>query len=89
MPDGKTILYFSSDRPGGIGGMDIWYAMIISEGKPGNCTNLGTPVNSDSNDVTPFYCNEEGMLYFSSNRDGGHGSFDIYRSQGFRISPRT
>lgn len=86
LPDGKTILYFSSDRPGGIGGMDIWYAMIISEGKPGNCTNLGAPVNSDSNDVTPFYCNEEGMLYFSSNRNGGHGSFDIYRSQGFRNS---
>ena len=86
LPDGKTILYFSSDRPGGLGGMDIWYAILISEGKPGNCTNLGAPVNSDSNDVTPFYCNEEGTLYFSSNRTGGQGSFDIYSSLGWRNS---
>ena len=86
LPDGKTILYFSSNRPGGLGGMDIWYAIIISEGKPGNCTNLGTPVNSDSNDVTPFYCNEEGSLYFSSNRDGGQGSYDIFNSVGWRNS---
>ena len=86
LPDGKTILYFSSDRPGGLGGMDIWYTIIISEGKPGNCTNLGTPVNSDSNDVTPYYCNEEGTLYFSSNREGGQGSYDIYSSLGWRNS---
>ncbi len=86
LPDGKTILYFSSDRPGGLGGMDIWYAILISEGKPGNCTNLGIPVNSDSNDVTPYYCNEEGTLYFSSNRDGGQGSYDIYSTAGLRNS---
>ena len=86
LPDGKVILYFSSDRPGGMGGMDIWYAILISEGKPGNCTNLGAPVNSDSNDVTPYYCNEEGILYFSSNREGGEGNFDIYRAQGYRNS---
>lgn len=92
LPDGKTILYFSSDRPGGMGGMDIWYTIIISDGKPGNCTNLGQPVNSDSNDVTPFYSNEEGALYFSSNRAGGQGGFDVYRSEGYRNSwqmPRT
>ena len=86
LPDGKTILYFSSDRPGGMGAMDIWYTILIAEGKPGNCTNLGAPVNSDSNDVTPYYCNEEGTLYFSSNRDGGLGHFDIYSAQGYRNS---
>lgn len=84
LPTGETILYFSSDRPDGLGGMDIWYAIIISEGKPGNCTNLGAPVNSDSNEVTPFYCNEEGTLYFSSNRKDGMGGYDIYRSNGYR-----
>lgn len=92
LPDGKTILYFSSDRPGGMGGMDIWYTVLIDEGKPGNCTNLGMPVNSDSNEITPFYSNEEGCLYFSSNRSGGMGGFDIYQAEGFRNSwqmPRT
>ncbi len=89
LPTGETILYFSSDRPGGLGGMDLWYAVIISEGKPGNSTNLGFPVNSDSNDVTPFYCNEEGMLYFSSNRAGGTGEMDVYRAEGRRNSWRA
>ena len=85
-PDGKPILYFSSDRPGGLGGMDIWYTMIIKEGMPSNSTNLGTPVNTDSNEVTPFYNFEEGTLYFSSDRQGGKGGFDIYSSLGNRNS---
>lgn len=86
LPDGKSILYFSSDRPGGLGGMDIWYAVILGEGLPGNCTNLGSPVNSDSNDVTPFYDNETGTLYYASSRSGGLGGFDIYQAQGQRNS---
>ncbi|MBO4600599.1 MAG: hypothetical protein J5641_07655 [Bacteroidales bacterium] len=86
LPDGKVILYFSSDRPGGLGGMDIWYTLLISEGKPGNCTNLGTPVNTAADEVTPYYCNEEATLYFSSNCQGGQGNFDIYSSQGHRNS---
>lgn len=84
LPTGQTILYFSSDRPGGLGGMDLWYAVIISEGRPGNCANLGYPVNSDSNEVTPYYSNEEGVLYFSSNRGDGLGGFDVYRTEGQR-----
>ena len=86
LPDGKTILYFASDRPGGLGAMDIWYTLIITDGKPGNCTNLGAPVNSDSNDITPFYSNDEGCLYFSSNRAGGQGGFDVYCAEGWRNS---
>lgn len=83
-PDGKPILYFSSDRPGGLGGMDIWYAVIIKEGMPGNSTNLGTPVNSAKDEITPFYSTQEGILYFSSNCDGGIGQFDIYSTVGNR-----
>lgn len=86
MSDGKTILYFSSDRPGGMGGLDIWYAVILSPGMPGRCTNLGTPINTDSNEVTPFYSDAEGILYFSSNRNGGQGGYDIYKSSGARNS---
>lgn len=86
LPDGKTILYFSSDRPGGMGGMDIWYTILIKEGMPGNCTNLGSPVNTASNEITPFYANEEGCLYFSSDRTGGQGGFDVYSAEGMRNS---
>lgn len=84
MPDGKTILYFCSDRPGGLGGLDIWYAVILSDGKPGRSTNLGAPVNTDSNEVTPFYSTAENILYFSSNRTGGQGGYDVYSSEGAR-----
>lgn len=86
MSDGKTILYFSSDRPNGMGGLDIWYAVVLSPGKPGRSTNLGSPVNTDSNEVTPFYSENEGILYFSSNRHGGLGGYDIYQSTGARNS---
>lgn len=84
LPSGEPILYFISDRPGGMGGLDIWYSAIIRDGLPGNCINLGAPVNTDSNEVTPFYCAEEGTLYFSSNREGGLGGYDVYQSHGYR-----
>lgn len=83
LSDGSTILYFTSDRPGGLGGRDIWYA-IIRYGKVATCANLGTPVNSDADEVTPFYDNEDGVLYFSSNRADGMGEYDIYSSKGNR-----
>ena len=83
--DGSTILYFVSNRPGGMGGMDIWYT-VISDGKPGICTNLGAPVNTASDEVTPFYDIRNRTLYFSSDREGGMGGHDIYCSFGSRNS---
>lgn len=79
--DGNTILYFVSNRPGGEGGFDIWYS-IIRKGKASTPANLGAPVNSASDEITPFYDN--GTLYFSSNRKGGVGDYDIYLSHGER-----
>lgn len=86
LPSGEPILYFSSNRPGGQGGMDLWYSVIISRGIGGNCTNLGPTINTDSNEVTPFYSYEDGRLYFSSNRKGGLGGYDIYQAEGARNS---
>lgn len=81
---GEPILYFSSDRPGGQGGMDLWYTVILGTGVGGNCTNLGAIINTDSNEVTPYYSYEDGMLYFSSNRAGGLGGYDVYQAEGMR-----
>lgn len=87
LPDGREILYFCSDRDGGVGGLDLWYS-IIENGISGSCVNLGIPVNSEADERTPFYDEADKCLYFSSDRTGGLGGMDIYRSQGFRNSWR-
>ena len=85
LADGTTILYFVSDRPGGMGGMDIWYT-LVSDGVASEPVNLGPQVNSTSDEMTPFYDQPNGVLYFSSDRAGGQGGFDIYCATGQRNS---
>jgi hypothetical protein len=71
-----SMLYFVSDRPGGFGGMDIYFVRktIIGWSEP---VNAGEKINSASNELFPF-CSAAGVLYFSSNRQGGSGGLDIY-----------
>ncbi|MGX8714045.1 MAG: hypothetical protein ACSW8I_10320, partial [bacterium] len=83
LDDSTVILYFVSDRPGGLGGTDIWYTLIRG-GKSTECVNLGPMVNSASDEYTPFYDQRNGVLYFSSNRAGGLGGHDIYCAVGQR-----
>lgn len=73
--DGQR-LYFSSDMPGGMGGMDIWMVKKrgITWSKP---INLGPEVNTPKNEVYPFIHNS-GNLFFSSNGFNGAGGLDIY-----------
>ena len=77
----REILYFVTDRPGGIGGYDIWYAI-----KNGNSytmpINAGPIINTEGNEVTPFYDTHSGTLYFSSDGHLGIGDYDIFYSQG-------
>lgn len=80
--DGKYIV-FASDRPGGSGGYDLWYAKLGTNGQPvGEAVNLGNTVNSEKDEVNPFYDAKEGKLIFSSNGRVGMGGFDLYFSQG-------
>ena len=83
LDDSTAILYFVSDREGGLGGMDIWYA-VVRNGVAGEPHNLGPQVNSPYDEYTPFYDQRNGVLYFSSDRPGGQGGFDIYSAVGFR-----
>lgn len=71
-------LFFVSDRPGGKGKKDIWYVKIEQD-KFSEPVNLAA-LNTDGDDVTPFYHTQTGILYFSSNARQGLGGFDIYRS---------
>ena len=81
--DGSTILFYASDRNGGMGGMDIWYT-VVSDGHASQSVNLGPAVNSEHDELTPFYDQTAGVLYFSSDRPGGMGGHDIYCAVGGR-----
>ena len=83
LEDSTVILYFVSDREGGLGGMDIWYT-LVKNGVAGECVNLGPQVNSPADEITPFYDQTNGVLYFSSDRAGGKGGHDIYCAVGQR-----
>lgn len=78
----QKVLYFVSNKAGGYGGLDIWLLIIDNKGNFGSPINAGNRINSSSDEITPFYNINDGMLYFSSNKTGGKGGFDIYRSEG-------
>lgn len=77
---GMELLFFSSNRPGGKGQMDIWCSVITTEGNISVPVNI-PEINSYSDDITPFFLNETQTLYFSSTGQKGMGGFDIYTSQ--------
>jgi hypothetical protein len=73
----KEVVFFASNRPGGKGGMDIWYTTVERDGTFGPAVNL--PSNTEFDEVTPHFSTHLQMLFFSSNMPGGLGGFDIYR----------
>ena len=78
-PDGQC-LYFSSDRPGGVGGMDLYKVCRSGEGW-GTPMNLGAPINTSANDLFPYVA-RDGSLYYSSNGlAGGQGGLDVYTTK--------
>ena len=74
-PDGEW-LYFVSDMPGGLGGLDIWRARITKLGLAG-VENLGAPINTPGNEMFPTF-RPNGDLYFSSDGHPGMGGLDIF-----------
>lgn len=74
-PDGEW-LYFTSDMPGGKGGLDIWRVRITPAGY-GGVENLGEPVNTPGDEAFPTF-RPNGDLYFSSNGHPGLGGLDIF-----------
>lgn len=74
---GDEVLSFSSNRPGGIGGLDI-YVTELKEGKGYDTQMLSSPVNSAADDMSLVINQNTGIAYFSSARSGGAGQDDIY-----------
>jgi hypothetical protein len=77
----KKVMVFASNRPGGLGGYDLYYS-IFKKGKWSSPVNLGPGVNTSSDEYRPVLGQHEDytnmFMMFSSNRPGGKGGFDLY-----------
>jgi outer membrane protein OmpA-like peptidoglycan-associated protein len=78
--DGRT-LYFISDRPGGMGGYDIYKSVKNDKGEWSYPANLGPKINSTGNEKSPFIHPDGKTLYFSTDGWMGLGGFDIFYSR--------
>lgn len=78
--DGRT-LYFVSDRPGNIGRRDIWMTTQDENGKWTQARNIGAPINTVYDEMSPFIHANSKALYFASNGLVGFGGYDIYWSE--------
>lgn len=74
--DGKT-LYFSSNMPGSLGGVDIWKVSVNGDSY-GTPENLGNKVNTEGNESFPFIADDNSTLYFASSGKQGLGGYDVY-----------
>jgi outer membrane protein OmpA-like peptidoglycan-associated protein len=77
-PNGKEI-YFTSDRPGGFGGLDI-YVSTLTNGDWGPAKNLGSTINTPFDEETPAILPDGKTLYFSSEGHNNMGGFDVFYS---------
>lgn len=75
------MLFFASNRPDGIGGMDIWYSVMGDDKKWKFPKNPGPLINTAGDEMSPFIHFDGKTLYFSSNGQTGMGGYDIYRSR--------
>ncbi len=75
-PDGEW-LYFVSDMPGGMGGLDIWRCQLLSGSETGGVENLGALINTAGDEMFPTF-RPNGDLYFSSDGHPGLGGLDIF-----------
>lgn len=76
-PDGKA-LYFSSNRPGGLGGIDLYVAFKNEKGGWEEAMNLGPQINTSGDEQTPFIHADNNSLYFSSTGWSGYGGADFF-----------
>ncbi len=78
--DGKK-LYFTSNRDGGLGNLDIYVSEKDASGDWGPAVNLGSEINTPYNEDTPFITENDTILYFCSEGHNSMGGFDIFKSR--------
>src|SRR6478672_1531292 len=79
-PD-KNALYFSSDRPGGYGGKDLYASYRTASGRWTEAVNMGAKINTKGDELAPFIHADNNTLYYTSNGLDGYGGTDIYVSR--------
>ncbi|MCS6819815.1 MAG: tetratricopeptide repeat protein, partial [Chitinophagales bacterium] len=79
--EGKEILWFSSNRPGGYGGYDIWFCERNKDGRFSAARNAGSVINTARDEVTPFFDEYSNTLFFSSTGWPSFGGMDVYYAQ--------
>lgn len=86
--DGNT-MYFTSDRPGGFGGLDIYKSNKMENGKWGPAINLGNTINTPSDEASPQLSPDGNWIYFASKGHQGYGGYDLFKSRIAQGNPET
>ncbi|MFN8255790.1 MAG: hypothetical protein U0W24_08895 [Bacteroidales bacterium] len=76
----QDTLYFASDRPGGLGGFDIYFSLRLPDGNWGPPINMGQPVNTAFDENYPNLSQNGRKLYFASKGHGSIGGYDLFYS---------
>lgn len=71
-------MYFSSNRPGGYGGKDLYVSYRQPNGRWGQATNMGSLINTAGDELAPFIHADNATLYFTSDGLPGYGNSDIF-----------
>ncbi len=79
-PDGN-LMYFVSDRDGGLGGTDIWYAQRVGK-EWGAPVHAGKIINTPFNEIYPHVGRDGKTLYFASDGHPGLGGYDVFKAEG-------
>ena len=84
LEDGRQVVYFSSNRPGGVGGLDVYRATQIDAGVPGvfgELTLLGPAINTPGNEITPTFDRAAQRLTFASDGHPSYGGYDLFTAE--------
>ena len=76
-----NIMFFSSNREGGLGGFDLYRCIKLPNGKWSEAFNLGETINSKYDEIAPYISKKGDILYFSSNNRQSIGGYDIFYSK--------
>lgn len=83
-PDGR-LMFFASDREGGLGGSDIYVSSLTADGWSA-AVNVGPTINTAGDDLSPTIAPDGKALFFASNGHGGAGGFDLFIARGGDIT---